>query len=90
MNNERLEPNNEKRMDGRSDCKGIFKWSYFNHSNFFGGELLNFSQKGFYFETSCVFRSIPAGESGRSRPPISIDSGRPISVIQLKPALVRF
>ena len=41
MHNEGLEPNNEKRMDGRSNCKGIIKWSYFNHRNFFGGELLN-------------------------------------------------
>jgi hypothetical protein len=52
MDNEELEPNNEKRMNERSDCKGILKWSYFNQSHYFGGELLNFSQKGFYFETS--------------------------------------
>ena len=25
--------------------------------------------------TKCIFRSIPAGDSGRSRPPIPIDSG---------------
>jgi len=42
----------EKRMHERSDCKGIIKWSYFNHSIFFGGKLVNFSPKGFYFETS--------------------------------------
>jgi len=52
MNNEELEPNDEKRIHERSDCKGIINWSYFNQSNFFGGELLNFSQKGFYFQTS--------------------------------------
>jgi len=52
MNYEGLEPNNEKRMHERSDCKGIIRWSYFNQSNNFNGELLNFSQKGFYFETS--------------------------------------
>ena len=52
MNKEELEPNNEKRMNERSDCKGIIKWSYFNKSNYFDGELLNFSPKGIYFETS--------------------------------------
>jgi hypothetical protein len=52
MNNEELEPNNEKRVHERSDCKGLTKWSYFNQSNRFDGELLNFSQKGIYFETS--------------------------------------
>jgi hypothetical protein len=52
MNYEGLEPNNEKRMYERSDCKGIIKWSYFNQSNNFNGELLNFSPNGFYFETS--------------------------------------
>ena len=52
MNKEKLEPNNEKRMNERSDCKGIIKWSYFNKSNYFDGELLNFSPKGIYFETS--------------------------------------
>ena len=52
MNKEELEPNNEKRMNKRSDCKGIIKWSYFNKSNYFDGELLNFSPKGIYFETS--------------------------------------
>ena len=57
MNNEGLEPNNEKRMDGRSNCKGIIKWSYFNHRNFFDGKLLNFSQKGFYFETSKAIKT---------------------------------
>jgi len=44
-------------MDGRSNYKGIIKWSYFNHRNFFGGELLNFSQKGFYFETSKAIKT---------------------------------
>ena len=57
MNNEELEPNNEKRMDERSDCMGIIKWSYFNQSNSFDGELLNFSQKGFYFETSKAIKT---------------------------------
>ena len=57
MNNEALEPNNEKRMNERSDCKGIIKWSYFNQSNYFGGELLNFSPKGFYFETSDAIKT---------------------------------
>ena len=52
MNHEELQPNDEKRIHDRSDCKGIIKWSYFNHSTFFGGDLLNFSPKGFYFETS--------------------------------------
>ena len=52
MNKEELEPNNEKRKNERSDCKGIIKWSYFNKSNYFDGELLNFSPKGIYFETS--------------------------------------
>ena len=52
MNNEEFETNIEKRMNERSDCKGIIKWSYFNKSNHFGGELLNFSHQGFYFETS--------------------------------------
>lgn len=52
MNNEEFKTDTEKRMDERSDCKGIIKWSYFNQSNYFDGELLNISQKGFYFETS--------------------------------------
>ena len=53
MNSEELEPkNSEKRMHERSDCKGIIKWSYFNQSKYFNGELLNFNQNGFYFETS--------------------------------------
>jgi hypothetical protein len=41
MGNKALEANHEKRMNERSDCKGIIKWSYFNQSNYFGGELLN-------------------------------------------------
>ncbi len=57
MNNAELEPDNEKRMNGRSDCKGIIKWSYFNRSNCFDGELLNFSQKGIYFETSAAIKT---------------------------------
>jgi hypothetical protein len=57
MNNERLGSNYEKRMHDRSDCKGIIKWSYFNNRNYFDGELLNFSQKGFYFETSKVIKT---------------------------------
>ena len=52
MNNEGFKTDTEKRLDERSECKGIIKWSYFNKSNHFGGELLNFSQQGFYFETS--------------------------------------
>lgn len=52
MHDEELEPKKEKRMHERSDCKGIIRWSYFNQSNHFDGELLNFSPKGFYFETS--------------------------------------
>ena len=52
MNNEELEPNDQKRINERSDCKGLIKWSYFNQSNYFDGELFNFSKKGFYFETS--------------------------------------
>ena len=52
MNNEELEPNDEKRINERSCCKGIIKWSYFNRSNFFDGKLFNFSSNGFYFETS--------------------------------------
>lgn len=52
MDNKELEANKEKRMHERSDCKGIIKWSYFNKSNFFNGQLFNFSQNGFYFETS--------------------------------------
>lgn len=51
MQSSELEPINEKRMHERSDCKGLIKWSYFNNSDSFGGELLNFSKKGFYFET---------------------------------------
>ena len=51
MDSSKLEPVDEKRMHERSDCKGLIKWSYFNNSNSFGGELLNFSKKGFYFET---------------------------------------
>ena len=57
MNNGRLGPNNEKRMHERSDCKGIIKWSYFNQDNYFDGELLNFSEKGCYFETSEVIKT---------------------------------
>ena len=52
MNNEEFKTDTEKRLAERSDCKGIIKWSYFNKSNYFGGELLNFSHQGFYFETS--------------------------------------
>ena len=52
MNNEESELKNDKRMHERSNCKGIIKWSYFNQSNYFDGELLNFNQKGFCFETS--------------------------------------
>jgi len=52
MNNEELEPNDEKRINERSDCKGIIRWSYFNRSNFFDGKLFNFNSNGFYFETS--------------------------------------
>ena len=57
MNTEMLGPNDEKRRHERSGCKGLIKWSYFNHSNYFDGELLNFSQKGFYFETSRVIKT---------------------------------
>ena len=57
MNHEELQPNDEKRIHDRSDCKGIIKWSYFNHSTFFGGDLLNFSPKGFYFETSDAIKT---------------------------------
>jgi hypothetical protein len=57
MNNEEFETNIEKRMNERSDCKGIIKWSYFNKSNHFGGELLNFSHQGFYFETSAAIKT---------------------------------
>ena len=52
MNNDDLEPNKEKRLHQRSDCKGMIKWSYYNQSNGYDGKLLNFSPKGFYFETS--------------------------------------
>jgi len=58
MNHEELELNNEKRMNERSDCKGIIKWSYFNQNSYFDGELLNFSPKGIYFET---FEAIKTG-----------------------------
>ena len=51
MDSSKLEPVDEKRTHERSDCKGLIKWSYFNNSKYFGGELLNFSQKGIYFET---------------------------------------
>ena len=51
MNYEGLEPKNEKRMNERSDCKGLIEWSYFNQTKSFNGELLNFSQEGSYFET---------------------------------------
>jgi hypothetical protein len=57
MDNEVLEPEIEKRMNERSGYKGIIKWSYFNQNNYFGGELLNFSQQGFYFETSKAIRT---------------------------------
>jgi len=30
MNNEELEPNDEKRIHERSDSKGKINWSYFN------------------------------------------------------------
>jgi len=39
-------------------------------------ESLIFESKSI-FETECVFRVIPAGNSGRSRPPIPIDSVHP-------------
>jgi len=57
MNNEELEQNDEKRINERSDCKGIIKWSYFNRSNYFDGKLFNFSPKGFYFETSKAIKT---------------------------------
>jgi len=58
MNYEELESkNSEKRMHERSDCKGIIKWSYFNQSKYFNGELLNFNQNGFYFETSRAIKT---------------------------------
>jgi hypothetical protein len=41
MDSSELEPVDEKRMHERSDCKGLIKWSYFNNSNYFGGELFN-------------------------------------------------
>jgi len=52
MNDKESDPNQEKRIHERSNCKGLIKWSYFNQSNSFIGELLNFSQNGIYFETS--------------------------------------
>ena len=52
MNIEELEPVKENRIHERSNCKGMIKWSYFNQSNSFDGELLNFSPEGLYFETS--------------------------------------
>jgi hypothetical protein len=52
MKNEQLEPEKEKRYHRRSGCKGKLKWSYFNKSNSFNGELLNFGPEGLYFETS--------------------------------------
>ena len=57
MDNEVLKPDIEKRMNERSDCMGIIKWSYFNQNNYFGGELLNFSEQGFYFETSRAIKT---------------------------------
>ena len=33
------------------------------------------SGQGINHEDACIFRTIPAGDSGRSRPPIPIDSG---------------
>ena len=51
MNDEGMEPKKEKRMNERSDCKGLIKWSYFNQTIFFNGNLLNFSKEGSYFET---------------------------------------
>jgi len=56
MNGEELEPNKEKRLHNRSNCKGMIKWSYFNKRNSYDGELLNFSQKGFYFETATAIK----------------------------------
>ena len=54
MNNEESELKNDKRMHERSNCKGIIKWSY---SNSFDGELFNFNQRGFYFETSKAIKT---------------------------------
>jgi hypothetical protein len=47
MNHGELQPNDEKRIHDRSDCKGIIKWSYFNHRTFFGGDLLTSAKKDF-------------------------------------------
>lgn len=52
MDKQQSAPSTERRKHERSDCKGRIKWSYFNHSNFFEGDLLNFNQNGSYFETS--------------------------------------
>jgi len=52
MDNGELETNQEKRKHIRSDRKGLIKWSYFNQSGSFSGELLNFSPNGIYFETT--------------------------------------
>ena len=52
MNDKESDPNQEKRIYERSNCKGLIKWSYFNQSNSFIGELLNLSRDGIYFETS--------------------------------------
>ena len=52
MNDKESSLNQEKRIHERSNCKGLIKWSYFNQSNSFIGELLNLSRDGIYFETS--------------------------------------